>query len=466
MSGSNIIGGISVTISATTDKFVKGVRTARKVLGSFVTSAKNAIFSLKGLAVAFAAGAFVKFTGNAMESIAAMGDLSDKLGVSTENLAGLQLAAEEAGISAQTLEKAMVALNTNGMGGVQGLRDWITETSKLTTHQERLAAATKMFGSRGSSMVRLLGGGTAALDEAQRAAEGMGLALDRASVVGVDKALESFARLKMAVGGIFRGLAVEIAPFVEVLSTKLTAFLSEGGKAKSVGATIANAIIDMTGVVADGIQLMVGGVLRFVADMKGFILQFRTSAFAEGIGMGFASNKDAGAAGSSLYQAQRRAGDWEAATPWSMGIESAMAEARKSAAAEAISKQPKWSETFGGIGQSIMKNPNVVNAQQLGGAIAKGLVSLRGKALALPGQIDAFRRENLHKQIDDLKSQRGGMASSSLSFAESGSADSYRQRAAIRRQSEGEKIWKDQLRALLRIADATEEGTALPAANI
>jgi hypothetical protein len=463
MSGSKIIGGISVTISATTDKFVKGVKLARKVLGGFVSGVKNAIFSLKGLAVAFAAGAFVKFTANAMESIAAMGDLSDKLGVSTEKLAGLQLAAEEAGISSTVLEKAMVSLNKKGMGGETGLRKWIEDTSKLGTHQERLAAATEMFGSRGASMVRMLTGGTAALDEAQRAAEGLGLSIDRASVAGVDAALESFARLKMAVGGIFRSLAVEIAPFVEVLSAKLTGFLTEGGKVKKIGSAIANAIIGAAKFIADSIQKMVGGVLTFVADMKAFIVQFRTSTFAEGIGMGFASTEAAGEAGQSAHSSWFAADRFNAAKPWSAGIDSAMADARKSAAAEAAKRRPAGGlgDFVGGIGNSI--KGNVTNAKQLGGALWAGIQS---KAMELSGGFQEFKRANLSRQIDQINAQRGAGASQSLSFAESGSAESYRQRAAIKRQSEDTKIWKQQLAALMRIATATEEGTAMPAANI
>ena len=152
-----------------------------------------------------------------------------------------------------------------GMVGDQALRSWIEKTSKLATQQEKLAAATEMFGAKGSSMVRFLNGGTKALDEAQRAAESLGLAIDSKTAAGVDRAIEAFARFKMAVSGVFRSLAAEIAPFVESLSNSVSGFLAEGGRGRNIGATIAHGLVEGFAMFLDMLQKVVN-ILTEVAN--------------------------------------------------------------------------------------------------------------------------------------------------------------------------------------------------------
>jgi hypothetical protein len=439
VAASKTIGGINVTITASVDKFQKGMKTAQKILLGFTRSIKNAVFSLKGFAAALAMGAFVKLTHSTMESIAAMGDLSDKLGVSTEKLAGLQLAAEEAGISNTVLEKSLTTLsNEMGMSGDKALRAWIEKTSKLTSQQEKLAAATAMFGSRGSSMVRFLNGGVGALDEAQKAAEGMGLALSRESVIGVDRALEAFERLKKIAGGIFRQLAIDMSPYIEVMNTKLGNFLTEGGKAKGIGSAISDAVIGAAKFVADAIQKMVGGVLSMVADVKQAMVAFRTSKWAVGLGMGYSSNSAIDAASTSAYESWYRADRFNSAPKWSTGIESAAAAARKAAAADVSTRSAGrgMGGVFRNLGEQMMTSNAARNMADLFDAV-KGLPKA-----AVQG-IGKLQWDLMMGQFGGGRMKAGSTGSSSLSFAESGSVESYRQQAAIRRQ--GEQLQKKQL---------------------
>lgn len=474
MAASKTIGGINVTISATVDKFTKGIITARKALGKLGTSIKDAVFSVKGFAAALAGGvavtAFTRLTANAFEAIDAMGELSDKLGISTDKLAGLQLAASEAGISNELLERSLVKLSREmGMSGDLALRKWIEDTSKLSTQQEKLAAAVKMFGARGSDMVRFLNGGTGALDEAQAAAEGLGLALDRKTVAGVERAMDAFGRFKMAVGGIFKTIAADLAPFIEVLANKMTGFLADGGKAKSIGSAVANAVIDTAKFVADAIQQMVGGVMMLVADIKKFIVGFRTSATGIGLGMGYKDDKELDAASTSAYESWYAADRFSSSPAWSTIIEKAVADARAAAAAQAASNPSLSGGSIGGVFGSLkdrlMNSGAVVNAQQMGGALMNGLKNAKGAIAGLPGMAAAVGANTRSNLIEQAKKDRDAAMSGSLTLNEAGSAESYRQRAAMRRQAEGEKIWKQQLAALLKIADNTKDGMGLAIAR-
>lgn len=428
MAASKTIGGINVTISASTQKFVKGINIARRALTSMARGVKNFIFSMKGLAVAFATGAFLKFAHSTAEGIAALGDLSDKTGVATEKLAGYQLAAEEAGVSATVLAKALTVLSANGMT----LSGWVKQTEKLTTHQERLNAAIAMFGIRGADMVRLVTAGSASLAEQQEAAENLGLSLDRATVAGVDRALEAWARFKKAVSGIFVSLVAEMAPLVEGLSLMASDYLATTGAGKGLGNSIATAIINMTKFVADGIQSMVGAVLTMVAEIREALYKIRNSNFGGMLGL-TQTSAERTASASAIYDARVQRDKFAAQRPWSAAIDKAMEVAKK--AAEAAAANAPANNRPGILGramQGIMSGPTVGNARDFGG-------QLLGHITSLPARMRAAHRAGMQFAfMGGGAAGGGGMGGGrpSLSFAQAGTADSYRQQAAMRRQAD------------------------------
>lgn len=444
MAANKTIGGINVTITATIDKFQKNLTAARRMIGTFTKSISGLVFNLKTLGAALAVGGLTKLVKNQFDAINALKDLSDKTGVSTDKLAGLQLAAEEAGISNAVLEKGLVKLNNEmGMAGDLALRAWIEKTSKLTTQHEKLAAATEMFGARGADMVRFLNGGTGALDEAQKAAEAMGLAITQDVAIGVDRASEAFARFKMSVTGIFRSLAGEIAPFVELLSMKASAFVASNGGGKGMGTFIADVIIEMAKNVVDLIQEMVGGVLSMVAEVHGLAMNFRLSPTGKMMGMGFNSGDDARSASDAWATASERRDAFQNGPRWSAGMQSNIDALRKQSADAAA----KWLSSQGG--------PDILD---MAGGLAKKMLgpaaqSWMGAAKGLGGGM-AQRFGWMAQAAGMIKSPAAASQRPALSFAESGSVESYRQQAAIRRQSEN--IEKKQLGALEKVVVAVQ----------
>ena len=463
MAANKTIGGINVTISATVDKFQKSMTTARKLLGTFVKSIKDTIFSLKGLAAALAFGALTKFTANQFEAIDALGELSQKLGISTDKLGGLQLAASEAGISNQLLEKSLTTLsNKMGMSGDKALRKWIEDTSKLGSQQEKLAAATDMFGAKGASMVRFLSGGTEALDEAYQAALSLGIALDQKTVAGVERAMDAFGRFKFAVSGIFRALAAEIAPFIEVLSNKATDFLASNGRGAGIGKAIADAIIEMAKFVADTVAKMAASVLNAMGQVALLFGRFRDSSVAKAMGLGFNSKEE-------RMQAMIGAGDFfykEKQIRENMPskfIDKLVEEARRKAAEQATSGKPNGvGSLFGdllGRGQAKF-GPMATNATQWGENIWKGVA--KGIQSTPATMLKAWWNANLIAGQNVNPVAAASMQRPSLALATSGSVESYRQQAAIRRQSEN--IQKKQLTTqerMLAKLDSIDRKTAV-----
>lgn len=453
MAANKTIGGINVTITATIDKFAKNLTAARRMIGTFAKSIKGLVFNLKTLGAALAVGGLTKLVANQFGAINSLKDLADKTGVSTDKLAGLQLAAEEAGISNAVLEKGLVKLNNEmGMAGDQALRAWIEKTSKLTSQQEKLAAATEMFGSRGADMVRFLNGGTAALDEAQKAAESMGLAVSQDVAIGVDRASESFARFKMSVTGIFRSLAGEIAPFIELLSIKAQAFIAGNGGGKGMGTFIADVIVEMAKNVADLMQKMVAGVLRMAAMVIDLANQIRGSKLGGQLGLTTPTVEDYSMSGNLKNKANWLEHKKNLPSTVIQGFLDSFRKQSEDAAAKWKSEQGTTGLLDGIIGDAKKYGMNSLESWKGAGMGLWGAASGGFNKMAMAA--GAMTREKMGR-------------TPALSFAESGSVESYRQQAAIRRQSDD--IAKKQLGVQQQIRDGIEnlaDVINFPAANL
>lgn len=250
------IGGIKFGVSMDTKKLNRDVKKARGTIDKFVGGVKKAIFSVKGLGAALTAGAFVKFTTDAARAIDSLAKVSDKLGIATEELAGLRLAAEETGVASNTLDMALqrmvrrVAEAAIGLGeardalktlGINAktlarlspdrqFRQIAEAMSKVSDNGERIRLAFKLFDSEGVALVNTLKLGKAGLDEAAQAARDMGLAIDRESARAVEKSIDAFNRFKTSIGGIFRDIAVEISPIITGLAEDLRTLVQETRK--------------------------------------------------------------------------------------------------------------------------------------------------------------------------------------------------------------------------------------------
>lgn len=455
MAANKTIGGINVTISATIDKFAKNITAARKMSNSFSSTLKGLVFNLKTLGAALAVGAMGKLVSDQFAAINSLKDLADKTGVSTDKLAGLQLAAEEAGVSSSVLEKGLVKLNNEmGMAGDKALRAWIDKTSKLTTQQEKLAAATEMFGSRGADMVRFLNGGTAALDEAQKAAEAMGLAITQDMAIGVDRASESFARLKMIATGIFRSMAAEMAPYIELLSTKAMDFVANNGGGSGVGKFIVDVMVEMSLQVVDLIQKMVIAGMEAFVGLQALVVQFRTGAAAGAMGLGYGTPKESFDAIAGLGKSYSAVEDFKKSS-WSDGIRTKIDDFRKQSAEAAA----KWASEQGSAG---LFDGILGDAKKFG---MGSLESWKGAGMGLWGAASGGFQK-MAMEAGAMTPDKMGRAPA-LSFAESGSVESYRQQAAIRRQ--GDDIAKKQLGVQQQIRDGINnlaDVINFPAANL
>jgi len=152
-------------------------------------SAAAATVKIAKIGAAFATAgvaAGIALTKMSMQNVDALAKVSDRLGIATQSLAGLQHAASLAGVESATLEKSLVKLAVGVSDAADGTgiaKDAFIELGlsaalleKMPVDQQMLKVAdamqgvelqadkvrlaTELFGSRGVAVLNMLGGGS------------------------------------------------------------------------------------------------------------------------------------------------------------------------------------------------------------------------------------------------------------------------------------------------------------------
>lgn len=256
--GSNAIANLSVRLSANINQFSSGMTAAikpLKQLGSQVASlgglVNPAVTAFAGLAGAAGLGALVK---GQMEAIDSTAKLSDRLGISTEALTGLQHAAGLSGVDAESLtgslEKMLNTLNdaaTKGSTAAATFQKMGLDAAKLANMApdqafaaisdglvniknpaERASAAMDIFGKSGQALLPLMLSGSEGLKAAQAEAAKLGLTFSRVDAAKVEAANDAMSKMGEVAQGVGRTLAIQLAPYITAGADALTNFATSG----------------------------------------------------------------------------------------------------------------------------------------------------------------------------------------------------------------------------------------------
>lgn len=233
----------------------------RELLASFNVDASQAVAGLKGLdqrisgaagklgaftdAVigTISGGALASFIQGAIDAGSAVNDMSEKLGIGTDELQQFQFAtglfgvgSEEAGRSLQFLNKNIgeaLANNAEAVksfkdldvaiknpdGTVRELGDVIPEVAdafaKMGSDQERTEKAMKLFGKSGAELIPLLKGGSEGLEQMRREFVELGGGMSKDFIAQADKTGDELDKLKFGVNNVKMALAGALLPYVQ-----------------------------------------------------------------------------------------------------------------------------------------------------------------------------------------------------------------------------------------------------------
>ncbi len=236
------IGSLSVNVVANTEKFSKGMKTARTELSAFGKAGEFVNGHLKGLIAGFAgmysASAVIGKLGQAAEDLVKLGHTAETLNLTTQALGGLEHAGIMAHVSTEQLTKGLTYMEKNlvkNSAAVEGLGlnvyrlkqmnadqiflDIAGAINKLPKGPEQIAAITSIFGKGatvgGAGISRLIHEGPESIRAAISEAAEMGLAPTKEEIKELEKLDQTILRIKEHARGTWQQLAMKSAPIAE-----------------------------------------------------------------------------------------------------------------------------------------------------------------------------------------------------------------------------------------------------------
>ena len=280
------LGVINIGFNVAKQGLTKGLASAGKSLSGF---GKMALAGA-GVGAAFAAGSklfaeSIDVINNAvgqMDVLDKLAKMSDTLGISVDELRGLQYAADLSGTSMETLEKGLgkVARGIGemqtgvgkGLGGIEQLGLKAEEIagmgtyeafmtlaegiSALPTAEARAAVATDVFGKAAQEMIPFLNEGAGGIKELSDQYLKMTGSMSRVDLAQVEAANDAITTAKAALTGIYQQVAIKISPVITALVEKFTSMATEGTNAGSIVSTGFKWVAKVIGIVADVIDVL------------------------------------------------------------------------------------------------------------------------------------------------------------------------------------------------------------------
>ena len=286
---------LSATIDKVKNRFPLLSASFAKVGGFLKSAISTIVKSALAMGAAFTV-ALSAITIKTMSSIDALGKMSSKIGTTAGSLAKLQFAAEQTGVSAETMGMAMqrftrrAAEAARGTGEAKGalkelnlsaaelikmpLEDQVLALSKAFAEQknsaDKVRLAMKLFDSEGVALVNTLGAGSDGLQAMFSDAEALGLVLSEDAVDGVEAANDSMNRLKTLFVGFSRQAVAAFAPAIDEIAKSLTelGLKAADGDVQNIGEVIAKSIVDGLVSVLEVIQKMMNAFGEMAHEIK------------------------------------------------------------------------------------------------------------------------------------------------------------------------------------------------------
>jgi hypothetical protein len=235
------IGSLAVSILARVAPFTKGMKQAQGATRSFsqrIQSTGKSLLNFGSVITGISFGGLAMFAKQQLDALDALGKLSDKLGVSTENLAAWHHGAEKAGLSAEALDRGLGAMVRNvgkfaEAGGPAAKRlealgfsfaelgalksdEMFTRVADriraLPTLAEKSAAAFEIFGKSGQDLMPILQAGSAGLAAMRKEGDALGITFSRQQAEKVGQFNDAMDDLKGLIGGLGQQFVISIAP--------------------------------------------------------------------------------------------------------------------------------------------------------------------------------------------------------------------------------------------------------------
>ena len=305
--------GLNMKITADTAGIGTGVKKTERMLGSLTKSANSAAGSLRMLvgieigtrlasAFASAARSATDMALRVTESIAAMDDLAQRTGVSTDALQGFQVAADLAGVQnlEGALQKVSVVLGDAAAGSATAQKAFenigisVDELLKLSPEEQfravasaigdiqgpaaQAAAAVDLFGRSGVELLPLFASN---LEDLEARAKQLGIVLSSDQVGAITEMDDALLMVRKTFDGIIGQVTANLAPVVTAISEEFLSFVESfqgfGGGGSGIADALTEGLLDFAEYIAGIFDAAIsqfnqfGGSLQTVASVFEFV---------------------------------------------------------------------------------------------------------------------------------------------------------------------------------------------------
>jgi hypothetical protein len=300
------IGTLVIDLKAQVARLEKDMKrsadSVKKSADQIESAAGFAKKALLALASVIGLNQLKNLVANSFAAVDAVAKLSDRLGIATESMAGLQHAADLAGVSGQTLNTGLRTMLKNVGEAAQGfgvatrafdvlglsaqklsalapdlqlqkILDTLAGVENVTL---RNATASQIFGVRASEMLNLIADGAGGVRRATEDTIAWGKALDRVDSAKIEAANDAVDRARTAFEGFFNRVAVHLAPFITFIAT---GFADAAKESKGFADETTSGMEKVTLAVAysanavRGLQVTYAGLKVAIAEVLDFTIQ-------------------------------------------------------------------------------------------------------------------------------------------------------------------------------------------------
>jgi hypothetical protein len=268
----SVLSTLVIDLKGNSAHFQNELKKANSKSKSFAKSVRaNSAAVVKSLGAigtvgAVALGAIYK---QSAANIDALAKQADKLGVSTQALAGLHHAADLTGVSSKALNKGLLDMTVKVQDAAKGTGEAkdalkelglnaqvlakmspdqqfkkIAEAMKgVEHHGNKVAIAYDLFGAKGTDLINTLALGEAGLNKTAKEAEALGISLNRVDASKVEAANDSLAKSAGVFTGIGNAITIGLSPYVNALSDEFYNSALEVGGFGEFTTTALNAVV-------------------------------------------------------------------------------------------------------------------------------------------------------------------------------------------------------------------------------
>ncbi|MDP3272797.1 phage tail tape measure C-terminal domain-containing protein [Limnobacter sp.] len=264
-----------------------------KALGGISSAGSMAAKALGGLGVVLSAGAMVAYVRSAIDAADATSKLAQSVGLSTEEVAGLQLAYGQSGLEQTRMVESLAKLTQaaingneafdalgisvrNSDGSFRTTRELLADVAERFQNMEdgtaKTALAMKLFGETGGQLIPLLNGGAEGLQYFDDAATRLGLTISDKTAKEAEKFNDTLDLMTQGAKGVSLQVAAELLPTMNDLAGSLLTAFNDSTR-----------LANITGVLSAGMKVLASaGIL--VVDTLSFLTR-NIGAFADAVGM-------------------------------------------------------------------------------------------------------------------------------------------------------------------------------------